>query len=375
MARLTRQGRRTSALEAPAQQQDQLAQLVAQAAPVDVRQPGPEGADAPPATDALVDAALDIVVSTATDAVLSGATDIVVADATDSVVAQATDAVIDNVLDTVLDAAMQAVAAATTDVVAEALAAAQDAAVDVVPDPLAGSPSPDVALDRVVAPDRVGGAGSAGAGRLTARTSPARLAARQGGTRAAKAARDSAARHARAQGHAAAERSRQSAHRASKAAQAGRRHAANAAQARRKQAARAVRQQGAHARVAARSSANQLLWAAVDSPVLQTLSRRARQATQYKKAQARRARIRRLSLAAVLAAATGTAIGVYLNRLPAPGTAPASPAETPNAVVAEVPGSRPGLLIPATDPAAGAGTTPTGGDTFPDPAAAEGQQP
>ncbi len=44
MARLTRKGRRNSALQAHGQEQDQLARLVAEAAPVDVQQPGPEGA-------------------------------------------------------------------------------------------------------------------------------------------------------------------------------------------------------------------------------------------------------------------------------------------------------------------------------------------
>ncbi len=140
MARMTRKARRKQALKTQAhvQEQDQFAQLVAEAAPVDVQQTGPEGADAPwPATEALVNAALDIVVSTATDAVLSDATTIVVADATDTVVAQATDAVIDSVL----GAAMQAVAAAASDVVADTLAAAaQDVVVDVVPDTFGGPP-------------------------------------------------------------------------------------------------------------------------------------------------------------------------------------------------------------------------------------------
>jgi len=113
--------------------------------------------------------------------------------------------------------------------------------------------------------------------------------------------------------------------------------------------------------------------------VTQKLSRRARQAAQYRQAQPRRARIRRLSVAAVLTAATGTAFGVYLNRLPAPGPTPASPPEAPPTLAAEVTSSQPGLLSPGPgpglDPSAGAGTTPTGGSTFPDPAAGgDGQQ-
>ncbi len=108
--------------------------------------------------------------------------------------------------------------------------------------------------------------------------------------------------------------------------------------------------------------------------MLQKLSQRARLAAQYKQAQARRARIRRLSVAGVLAAAIGTAIGVYLNRLPAPGATPPDLLEAPS-TVPEVPSPPPGLLIPSTDPAAGASTTPTGGSTWPDPAAGpDGQQ-
>ncbi len=73
----------------------------------------------------------------------------------------------------------------------------------------------------------------------------------------------------------------------------------------------------------------------------------------------------------VIAEALAAAVDVVPDPL---GAAPARPAEALNAVVAEVPSSQPDLLIVTTDPAAGASTTPTGGDTFPDPAAADGQQ-
>ncbi len=76
-------------------------------------------------------------------------------------------------------------------------------------------------------------------------------------------------------------------------------------------------------------------------------------------------------IAEALAAAQDAAVDVVPDPL---GAAPARPAEALNAVATEVSSSQPDLLIVTTDPAAGASTTPTGGDTFPDPAAADGQQ-